>query len=129
MKHYDRMARQWHAATGYNGGAFKQFVLNDLLIDAIDSLNPKVQLLTRAVDYGIPIISSMGAALRTDPTQVMFGDIFETKNCPLARRLRKRLRRNNITGGIPCVFSTEKVDFTYHDPEPVENPRRCPPHD
>ncbi len=89
----------------------------DLLIDAIDSLNPKVQLLTEAYRRGIPIISSMGAALRTDPTQIHCADIFDTKKCPLARRLRTRLRRNGVERGITCVFSTEDVDFTYEEPE------------
>ncbi|MEE4241192.1 MAG: tRNA threonylcarbamoyladenosine dehydratase [Desulfopila sp.] len=85
----------------------------DLLIDAIDSLNPKIQLLTAAYSAGIPIISSMGAALRTDPTKIRYGDVFESSNCPLAKHVRKRLRRRGIESGIPCVFSTEKVDFDY----------------
>lgn len=91
--------------------------LPDLLIDAIDSLNPKVQLLTTAYALGVPIISSMGAALRSDPTLIRCADLFDTKNCPLARRLRKRLNRNEVGRGITCVFSTEKVDFDYREPE------------
>ncbi len=93
----------------------------DVLIDAIDSLNPKIQLLTSAHQAGINIISSMGAALRTDPTKIQYGDIFESKNCPLAKHVRKRLRRRNIDGGISCVFSTEKVDFDYQPPEEEDN--------
>lgn len=93
----------------------------DLLIDAIDSLNPKIQLLTAAHQAGIKIISSMGAALRTDPTKIQYGDIFESRNCPLAKHVRKRLRRRNIEGGISCVFSTEKVDFDYQPPEQEDN--------
>jgi len=93
----------------------------DLLIDAIDSLNPKIQLLTAAHQAGINIISSMGAALRTDPTKIQYGDIFESSNCPLAKHVRKRLRRRNIKGGIACVFSTEKVDFEYQPPEQEDN--------
>ena len=89
----------------------------DLLIDAIDSLNPKVQLLTEAYRRKIPTISSMGAALRTDPTQIHCADLFDSKKCPLARRLRTRLRRNNVERGILCVFSTEDVDFIYNEPE------------
>lgn len=89
----------------------------DLLIDAIDSLNPKVRLLAAAYHQGVPTISAMGAALRTDPAQVRFGDIFETKNCPLARRLRGRLRRSGVGEGIGCVYSTEQVDFEYRGPE------------
>ena len=89
----------------------------DLLIDAIDSLNPKVQLLTAAHYRRIPILSSMGAALRTDPAKIQFGDLFSTRKCPLARRLRKRLRHNGIERGIECIYSTEEVDFDYQPPE------------
>jgi tRNA threonylcarbamoyladenosine dehydratase len=88
----------------------------NLLIDAIDSLNPKVQLLTVAHHRRIPILSSMGAALRTDPTKIEFGDLFSTRKCPLARRLRKRLRHNGIEQGIECIYSTEEVDFDYQAP-------------
>ena len=88
-----------------------------LLIDAIDSLNPKVQLLTAAHHRRIPILSSMGAALRTDPAKIVFGDLFSTRKCPLARRLRKRLRHNGIEEGIECIYSTEDVDFDYQPPE------------
>ncbi|WP_028585711.1 tRNA threonylcarbamoyladenosine dehydratase [Desulfogranum mediterraneum] len=89
----------------------------ELLIDAIDSLNPKVQLLSAAHRAGLRVISSMGAALRTDPTKVAWGDIGETWGCPLARRVRKRLRRQGIEEGISCVFSSEAVCFNYRDPE------------
>lgn len=86
----------------------------DLLIDAIDSLNPKTQLLHAAHSRGIPVISSMGAALRTDPSKIRSGDLFTTSNCPLARHLRKRLRRRGIESGIFCVYSNEQVDFDYN---------------
>ncbi|MDO8946380.1 MAG: tRNA threonylcarbamoyladenosine dehydratase [Desulfocapsaceae bacterium] len=94
----------------------------DILIDAIDSMNPKVQLLTAAHTCGIPIISSMGAALRSDPTQIRIADIMDTKNCPLARRLRQRLRRAGIERGISCVFSTEAVSYHYDEPEETPDP-------
>jgi tRNA A37 threonylcarbamoyladenosine dehydratase len=89
----------------------------DLLIDAIDSLNPKFELLTEAVQRGIPILSSMGAALRTDPSKIRVADLMETKKCPLARRLRKKLRKHWAQDGITCVYSEEDVDFEYRDPE------------
>ncbi len=87
-----------------------------LLIDAIDSLNPKIQLLTAAYRRRIPILSSMGAALRLDPTKIQLGDLFSTRHCPLARRLRKRLKQNGVGPGIECVYSTEKVEFDYQPP-------------
>lgn len=85
----------------------------DILIDAIDSLNPKVQLLAEAYRRNIPTLSSMGAALRTDPLQIRIGDIFDSTNCPLAKHVRKRLRRQEIGRGITCVYSREKVVFDY----------------
>ncbi len=95
----------------------------DLLIDAIDALNPKTQLLMEAYQRGIPTISSMGAALRTDPTVIRAGDLFATSGCPLAKHLRKRLRKRGVGEGITCVFSTEKIDFDYQLPE--EKSKAC----
>lgn len=89
----------------------------DLIIDAIDALNPKVQLLFSAIRLGIPVLSSMGAALRTDPARIAFGDISESCGCPLAKRVRKRLRRQGISSGIGCVYSSEPVEFNYTGPE------------
>ncbi len=85
----------------------------DLLIDAIDALNPKVQLLASAWRQGIPTLSSMGAALRTDPSKIHCGDVFDSTGCPLARHIRKRLRRQNVGRGIRCVYSNEEVQFNY----------------
>lgn len=89
----------------------------DLIIDAIDSLNPKIELLTYAYKNNIPIISSMGAALRTDPSKIKYSDIFDTTKCPLSKQVRKRLRNRGVGRGIDCVFSTELINFTYTDPE------------
>ncbi|PIE60155.1 MAG: tRNA threonylcarbamoyladenosine dehydratase [Desulfobulbus propionicus] len=97
----------------------------DLLIDAIDALNPKVQLLTAAFRQGIPILSSMGAALRTDPGKITFADISKTYGCPLAKRVRKRLRKQGIEQGIGCVYSSESVDFIYEGPMvDMESPQK-----
>jgi tRNA A37 threonylcarbamoyladenosine dehydratase len=59
----------------------------------------------------------MGAALRTDPTLIRSGDLFSTSNCPLARHLRKRLRRRGVGEGISCVYSVESINFDYSMPE------------
>lgn len=89
----------------------------DLLIDAIDSLGPKTDLLRSAVNLNIPRISSMGAALRTDPDRIRFGKLTDVTHCPLAAMLRKRLRRKGIsTDEIPCVYSTEEVRSLLQDP-------------
>lgn len=79
----------------------------DAVIDAIDSLGPKTDLLAAAVNAGVPVVSSMGAASRTDPGAVRVADIAETELCPLARRVRKLLRKKGIDRGIRCVFSVE----------------------
>ena len=82
----------------------------DLVIDAIDSLGPKAALLECIYHRGLRVISSMGAALKTDITAVHSGDLFDTTVCPLARNLRKYLRRRGIDHGILCVYSTELPD-------------------
>ncbi|MFH0879905.1 MAG: tRNA threonylcarbamoyladenosine dehydratase [Lentisphaerota bacterium] len=80
------------------------------LLDAIDSLGPKSELLAAAAKAGIPLIlSSMGAAYRTDPSLIRVRDLSETQSCPLARLIRKRLRRLGVTTGIRCVYSMEKM--------------------
>jgi len=79
----------------------------DFAIDAIDSLGPKVQVLSALAAAGIRTVSSMGAATRTDPSLVRVGDISETEGCPLARLVRKRLRKLGIERGIRCVYSLE----------------------
>ncbi|MDD2603179.1 MAG: tRNA threonylcarbamoyladenosine dehydratase [Desulfobacterales bacterium] len=79
----------------------------DVVIDAIDGVNSKVNLLAAAHGMGIFTVSSMGAACRLDPTRVRVADLADTEGCPLARVVRKRLGRRGIRGGIRCVFSTE----------------------
>jgi tRNA A37 threonylcarbamoyladenosine dehydratase len=66
----------------------------------------------------------MGAALRSDPLAVRVGDLSESNHCPLAKRIRKRLRKDQIVSGITCVYSTERVDFDYTrkvDPVQIES--------
>ncbi len=82
----------------------------NLVIDAIDSVSSKVSLLVQAVTDGKKVVSSMGAAARMDPLQVRTGDISESRICPLARIIRKRLHRRNVYTGIRCVYSVEAVD-------------------
>ena len=79
----------------------------DFIVDAIDSLSPKVFLLFHALKRNIPVVSSMGAGAKTDPLQVKIADISKTSFCALAKVVRKRLRGMGIVKGIPVVFSTE----------------------
>jgi tRNA threonylcarbamoyladenosine dehydratase len=79
----------------------------DFLIDAIDSLGPKAGLLEDALRTGVPLISSMGAAGRRDPSRIHLGTLEESKNCPLASRVRKYLRRQGMRLDFPCLWSDE----------------------
>lgn len=80
----------------------------DFVVDAIDSLGPKTGLLEDCYHRNIPVISSMGAASRFDPSKVALVDISKTKVCPLAKKVRKYLHRRGIYKGIPVVYSYEK---------------------
>ncbi|WP_294599675.1 tRNA threonylcarbamoyladenosine dehydratase [uncultured Rikenella sp.] len=81
----------------------------DFAVDAIDTLAPKVNLIKGCLDRGIPLVSSMGAGAKTDPTLVEIKDIGKSHHCPLAHMLRKRLHKMGIRSGFPVVFSPEAV--------------------
>jgi tRNA A37 threonylcarbamoyladenosine dehydratase len=81
----------------------------DYVVDAIDTLSPKVNLIKGALDRGLPLVSSMGAGAKTDPTLVEIKDISRTHHCPLAHMLRKRLHKLAIREGFWAVFSPEPV--------------------
>lgn len=82
----------------------------DFVIDAIDSLSPKVYLIYHALQRNIPVVSSMGAGGKFDPQQIRIGDISETENCRLARMLRKKLHKLGVKEGVTAVYSSETVD-------------------
>lgn len=82
----------------------------DFVLDAIDTLTPKVFLIYHSLQRKLPIISSMGAGGKLDPSQIQIKDLSKSYNCPLARFIRKRLRKLDIHGGFPVVFSPEKHD-------------------
>lgn len=91
----------------------------DLVLDAIDSFHPKLELICAALERGLPVLSSMGAALRTAPERVRAGLLSEATHCPLARRLRKFLRRRGMTTDIPCIYSDEPAEVRFiRPPEP-----------
>ena len=81
----------------------------DLVVDAIDSFTPKTSLIEFCWKKGIPVFSSMGAALRTDPFSIRWGDLFDTSGCPLSLKLRKALRKRGVGRGVMCVSSVEPV--------------------
>ncbi|MBP3530844.1 MAG: tRNA threonylcarbamoyladenosine dehydratase [Thermoguttaceae bacterium] len=82
----------------------------DFVVDAIDSLGPKVALIAEVTRRGLPLISSMGAALRFDASLVRVGRLTDVSHCPLSAQVRKRLRRFDInTDDVRCVYSPEPI--------------------
>lgn len=82
----------------------------DYLVDAIDTLAPKLALIRWCVGQGIPLVSSMGSGAKRDLTKVRITDISKTFNCPLAHFVRKKLRKFGIHKGFKAVFSEELPD-------------------
>jgi len=98
-------------------GAYKLFYLPetagsvdlsayDYVIDAVDTMTAKLELVSRAAALDIPIISSMGAANKLDPTAFQLADIYSTSVCPMARIMRSELRKRGITA-LKVVYSKE----------------------
>lgn len=81
----------------------------DYVVDAIDSLSPKVYLIQQALQRGLRIVSAMGAGGKMDPGKVQVADISKSSHCHLAKTVRKRLYRLGVRGGFPVVYSTENV--------------------
>lgn len=91
------------------------------VIDAIDSLTPKILLIAHSVNNKIPLISSMGAGGKMDPSKVQVSDISQSYQCRLARMVRKRLNKFDIKNGFNVVFSPEPTDknhLLFVDDEP-----------
>jgi tRNA A37 threonylcarbamoyladenosine dehydratase len=82
----------------------------DFLVDAIDTLSPKIALIRYCVSNKIPLVSSMGAGAKFDMTKIKITDISKSFNCPLAYILRKKLRKEGITKGFKVVYSEELPD-------------------
>ena len=94
----------------------------DFVIDAIDSLNPKVALIRHCAALEVPLICCLGASSRTDPFQLQQTTLDKTRHCPLARALRRRLRRDRIPDTVPVIYSCEPPQPTLtpvYDTEPV----------
>lgn len=82
----------------------------DYVVDAIDTLSPKVFLIVNALQRQLPLISSLGAGGKLDPSLIRVADISKSYNCNLARMVRKRLTKFGIRSGFKVVFSPELVD-------------------
>lgn len=79
-----------------------------IVIDAIDFLPSKIEMLTYCWNQEIPVVSSMGAALRTDPFAIRRADIMNTHTCPMARTVRSSLKKHGVGTGITAIYSVEK---------------------
>ena len=78
----------------------------DYVVDAVDTITAKIAIIEKAKSLNIPVISSMGAGNRLDPTQIRFADINQTKNCPLAKVMRYELKKREIKN-VKCIYSLE----------------------
>ena len=94
----------------------------DHVVDAIDSLNSKVALIAAALAAGVPVAASMGAGGRLDPTRIQVGDLMTSQVCPLAREVRRRLRRRGLDRGVLAVWS-EEPPMPPLPPEPTSRGR------
>lgn len=79
----------------------------DYIIDAIDSITPKITFMQLAYESKMPMVSSMGAGGKLDPTRLQVADISKTRICPFAQQIRKMLKKYGIYKGIKTVFSDE----------------------
>ena len=82
----------------------------DYIVDCIDTLSAKVDLIKGCMDRKLNIVSSMGAGGKLDPSQIKVADLSKTYECNLARYVRKRLQALGIKKGLKVVFSSEKPD-------------------
>lgn len=82
----------------------------DYAVDCIDTLTPKVWFIKTCVDRKIPVVSSLGAGGKVDPSQIRVADIAESYKCKLARYVRKYLHEYGISTGVKVVFSPEEID-------------------
>jgi len=93
----------------------------DYIVDAIDTVASKITLICRAQEAGIPVVSSMGAGNKLDPTRFEVADIYKTSVCPLAKVMRRELRARGVKA-LKVVYSREEPREPFED---VEVPPAC----
>ncbi len=97
----------------------------DYIVDAVDMVTAKLDLIVQAGKMGIPIISAMGAGNKMDPTQFQVADVYETTVCPLAKIMRKELRKRDIES-LKVVYSKEKPLKPLASPEDTSERKQTP---
>lgn len=101
----------------------------DYVVDAVDTVTAKIEIITKAVEAGVPVISSMGAGNKMDPTRFQVADIYKTSVDPLAKVMRRELKKRGIKK-LKVVFSTEEpqVPEFLHVPDKTGGERtKLPP--
>jgi tRNA A37 threonylcarbamoyladenosine dehydratase len=101
----------------YHRSTADQFDLTSFpyVIDAIDSISNKVDLIIAARSAGAKVFSALGASNKLDPTQIRMASLWDSQGCPLGRYLRKRLRRKGFNGEVTCVYSEENLPLMKAD--------------
>lgn len=113
----------------YNAESCGELLLDngyDYVLDAIDHITAKLHLLATCRELGIPVIASMGAAGKLDPTKVHVDDISKTHSCRMARDVRKLLRKRGVVSGIKTVYSTEEARIDHANQGGCKSDCICP---
>ena len=98
----------------------------DFVVDAIDTVSGKMELVIRCQRLGVPLVSSMGTGNKLDPTKIVVTDIYKTKICPLARVMRNLCKKNGIKK-LAVVYSEEEPKTPLFQPEENDNPGKSIP--
>lgn len=93
-----------------NGELFETIKNVDYIVDAIDTVSSKIRIIEFAKVHNIPVISALGTGNKLDPTKLKLADIYDTKICPLAKVMRKELKKRGITS----------LDVVYSEEEPIK---------
>ena len=96
----------------------------DYIVDAVDTVTAKIELILQAQKHGVPIISSMGTGNKLDPSQLQVADIYDTKVCPLAKVMRHELRKRGVSS-LKVVYS-EEIPLTPAPSQEVTAKRAAP---
>ena len=96
------------------------FAAYDYIVDAVDNVTAKIDIICNAKAAGTPVISSMGTANKLDPTMFKIADIEKTKVCPLAKVVRKELRKRGVSG-VKVLYSDEEPKKPLYNPTESEN--------
>ena len=100
------------------------FAEYNYIVDAVDTVTAKIELILQAQKHGVPIISSMGTGNKLDPSQLQVADIYDTKVCPLAKVMRHELRKRGVSS-LKVVYS-EEIPVTPAQSQEVTAKRAVP---